>query len=193
MDEIPKRRAGHTIRRRVDPVRQITDGHIEPCGEQRDLVLFGRVPVALVMTQHVIEHHELPRDQRGARVTPIPVLFLVDGAIERPRAEVVEVAAVTAIRKARRQPARHEAVEKLAHVLAVLQPGKREVLSAQTVATVQRDEGYKPRLSRGEMQRRQRSYAVIEGHTSASRWCGSSGVPPFRTAPPLRERLPAAR
>jgi hypothetical protein len=136
LDEVPSGRAGHTIHRGVDAMRQITDGYIELCGEQRNLVLFGRVPLPLVVTQHVIQHHELPRDKRGARGTAIPVFLLVDGAVEGPRAEVVEVAAIAAIRKTDGQAARHEAVEKVTDVLPVLQPGKREVLPAQAVAAV---------------------------------------------------------
>ena len=128
----------------------------------------------------------------GLVVTPIPVLLLVDGAIDGPRAEVVEVAAMVAIRHACGQLATHEPVEKLADVLAVAQRGKREVLPPQTVAAVQRHERHEARLSRRQMQRRQRLHAIIEGHTCAPPG-GADRTAPHPCARSRRRLLDRAR
>ena len=150
-------------------MRQFAQGDAEPLRQQRDLVLLGRVPVALGVTQHVIEDHELARDQRRARVSSIAILLLVDRTIDRPRAEVIEVAAVAAIREPRREAAVHQAIEKRADVLPVPQSREGQVLPSQAVAAVERDQRDEASLPRRETEGRQRVDPVIQGHRNASR------------------------
>jgi hypothetical protein len=83
--------------------------------------------------------------------------------------EVVEVPAVGTTREPLREAARDETVEERSDVLAVPDAGKRLILAAQAIPTVQGDRHKEARLSLAEAQRHDRLDAFSEGHPSHSR------------------------
>jgi hypothetical protein len=123
----------------------------------------------------------------------IPVLVLLQRAVDRSRVEVIHVAAIRAAGETLGQLALDQPVEEVSNILAVPNAGERGVLPAEAIAAVQRHGHQEPGLARRETQRLERFDAILERHRSHSRWCGSTGVPPVRPDCPPTRPAPAAR
>ena len=195
MREVPRRR-----RRRLVgvPRTRAAAGRLaarrSAFGEQLDLVLLGGEPLHVAVREHVVEEHELPRDQRGAPLPPIAVVLLPEHAVERARVQVIEVAAIGADAEAAGEPLRDQRVEEVADVLAVRDAGEGRVLAAEAVAAVQRDGREEPRLPRREPERLDGAATrSSKRHHSRSKWWGSNGRAAAPAAPPRPPPAPAAR
>ena len=119
------------------------------------------------MNRH-IKQHQLACDLRRARLTAVALLVFTDRAIQRAAVEVIDVPAVSTCAEPLRDPARDEAIEEGANVLAVADAREGLVLPTQAIAAVYGDGDEKSGLPLGEAERRDGVDALVTPHPSHS-------------------------
>jgi hypothetical protein len=132
--------------------------------EQIHLLVLGDQPGNVCVAEHVVEHHHLAGDEGGTRLPTIPMLRLTDGSIERAGLQVIDPAPVRPLRKAGREPARDQFLEKVADALAVADPGKSSVLAPQAIAAMERHQCDESRLARREADGFEPADPIFERH-----------------------------
>jgi hypothetical protein len=177
MREIPPR----------DPMRE---------GEIRLLLMLGREPRLLPIREHRIEHHQPFHGPRQRRRTPMAIVRLPDGSIERLVMDVVQPGLVMATRSGGRVATRSNDRKKSCIFWPyAIRP--RAVVTAQTDARVEHDCDQKARLTRRESEIGHGSKALVRRHSrNSSARCGSGPRPPLprlirppTRPPPARNRV----